>query len=538
LSLSAYLEEIDIIAFQVHFLKNQRYSQGSSYWEANTQFRPGEDRQPFLTRDLVGEIYRVLRSMNFEYDEGFRRLLAAMAGKSLPASSPSPNSVDPVHPDDQEDLLELLVLLAPLDLSADPSPDYIFNDWHNKICFPLTHFLCQPRGAFWISGQILQNKKLDFTAYFPYPRFIIEEQRTQLTPEKNGKTINDDSRRIKPLLWPTTNAVSKKKSKERSKFTWEEYFVELDRERLEDEEAFLSGNPERKAYLNRQDFANGTAYLHKHINRITCYAFRGDTRPLSEIRDASGFLSGVTRTDEAVDAYKAQAKELDDALKAGHGGEAYRKVVKKLNLLTLGVYTADARFKAFISSSTSVAIAKYFANAYAEKPNLFAPTFCYAVRCVDGFHLPTDSKRLPGDERKWSKMNDAKNALVHNAEQEVAVPLAIQWKYVVGVRKIRVNATGQFFCGPVFLTDTLRQQSYDKLQRTQNLAGLQKPITYEQPDNGGFDELFELFSGKGQGVSPSICLSYPDPPFSCPKKVIIERDKPYEVQKQKQPDPK
>ena len=88
-------------------------------------------------------------------------------------------------------------------------------------------------------------------------------------------------------------------------------------------------------------------------------------------------VPGVTRTDQWLDErYKTLGKAIDEALKLAlrpdlnDNGKLYREVMKELDILTLGVYTADADFKGFVSTTTSTVIAKYFANAYAKAPYL------------------------------------------------------------------------------------------------------------------------------------------------------------------------
>jgi len=132
------------------------------------------------------------------------------------------------------------------------------------------------------------------------------------------------------------------------------------------------------------------------------------------------------------------------------------------------------------------------------------------VRCKQGFHLPTDKK----DHAAWNKKEDAQNAMTHFAEQEVAVPGAIWWEDVVGVRLIRVDRKGQFFTGPVFLKDVLREELWTA--PTDN-------VMFPYPDNDAFDELFELLSGKSQGKGFEIQWSYDRAPFDCPAAAILNR---------------
>ena len=294
----------------------------------------------------------------------------------------------------------------------------------------------------------------------------------------------------------------------------------------------------------------------------------------------------MTRKDPGVKDYKWKSDLIDAALKKAKddGGKEYWKVMMDLDILTLAVYTADANFGGYISTSTSTVIAKHFANS--SIPNIenpekkrfteeeimailqdhkagrsaadlarrhqispatidvwktmygspedrvkaWKPVYCYSVRCKNGFYLPTDVK---GEWKKWQKKSHAQNAFAHHAEQEVAVAGGIGWADVVGVRRIRVDLNGQFFCGPVFLSDMLRQEYQDTLpkevikdgQPLKTVDG--KPMKHwlAQPDDNAFDQLFELFSGKSQGTEPTIYFSYDKKiPFDCPRKLVQERN--------------
>jgi hypothetical protein len=288
--------------------------------------------------------------------------------------------------------------------------------------------------------------------------------------------------------------------------------------------AFLNENRTRKFFMDRDKFPPSVVYLHKNLPRINCYGFRGDKRDPATLKAGLGFSPGVTRTDPGVEKYNERAAKIEAALKLNDGGKAYRQVMKDLDILTLGVYTADADFKGYISATTSTPIAKHFANTHAEPPNLFEPVYCYAVLCNGGFHLPTEA---PG---KWLEKQHAQNAFTHYAEQEVAVPGAIWWHDVVGMRKIRVDKTGQFFSGPVFLNDLLRTEYQDKLPTKFVHRGQEFNHWRQRTDNGAFDELFELFSGKSQGAHPLIDWSYEQAPFDCPAELISNRNKLAEIQ--------
>jgi hypothetical protein len=401
----------------------------------------------------------------------------------------------------------------------------------------LQDILSQHTRGLWISQQISENRReeIGLTAYFPYPKFIIEEQITKLKDgDKTGKTENSDSRYIKPILSTTQipteppsllDRVLGRQKSDTPKFLAQELLDELDKDREANEKAFLNkGN--RQWLLDREIFAHSKTYLHKHLGRLNCYGFRGDKRPAAVIQP-TGFLPGVTRSDAGVDNYKHLAELIESA--KWQGAESYQKVMKDLDIFTLAVYTADANFRGYISTSTSTAIAKHFANAYASKDKPFEPVYCYAMRCDNAFHLPTEVK---GAWHKWSKKTDAKNAFVHNAEQEVAVLGGIGWYKVAGMRVIRIDESGQFFCGPVFMRDMLRQDYQDQLPKTFWQDKKELNMAFPATDDAAFDELFELFSGKSQGADPGIFFSYKEAPFpfDCPESLIGERNKLEEVE--------
>ena len=195
--------------------------------------------------------------------------------------------------------------------------------------------------------------------------------------------------------------------------------------------------------------------------------------------------------------------------------------MKELDILTLGVYTADADFKGFVSTTTSTVIAKYFANAYAKAPTLYDPVYCYAMRCK-GRPFPR-KRNVRREHQKWSKRRDAQNALVHNAEQGVAVAGGIGWGDVVGMRKIRVDQTGHFLRTGL-LSDLLRKEYQQKLPQEQMLHGQKVKVWRPPPDDNAFDRLFELFSGRSQGLNHEIFWSYQVAPFSCPAALMAGRE--------------
>lgn len=529
ISISAMLDVIEIIKFQTQILKEAGlYSQGGKDWDKDGELQPAFASQ-FPTRRAFP-----------------LKMLSAMIEHVLMALGCQPPNARHWYPFPGEDIWEFMV----------------------QRLFQMLH---KPPGARWILPQITENRG-SFTAYLPAPWLILEEQRTKLRHPTDvpGKTVNSDSRSIKPVCASSPNSNSDQPAA--SETHAEEILRLLDEEREQNEQEFLKRG-KRDLILGKSNFAKSADYLHRHVPRIDCYGFRGDKRSLTQIKEGYGFYPGVTRRDIQNVDFLARTKKIDEARFIS--AETYKKALMDLDIVTLAVYTADPEGKAYISTSTSTAIAKHFANAYAEAGKPFASVYCYAIRCVNGFYLPTE---LKGPWRTWSRQRNAENALVHHAEQEVAVLGGMGTDKVAGMRVIRVDASGQYFSGPVFMRDDLRKEYVDKLpkeaykiilepeleldddkkaipllgkdgkQLIDRETGLPlfKPVidratgkpkyklpkgpahkympTPPEPDDNAFDELFELFSGKSQGGSPEIFFSYKEAPFDCPESYIFMRD--------------
>jgi hypothetical protein len=497
-SISQFLDVFDVMKLQVELLKKcAYYSVGRTHWKGMRGFTHREVRPAISVETMSETIETALVGL------GFGKLGAVW----YPFTE-----IQPYIP-------------------------IVRCDFRVQIVRRVEGMLRQDRGAKWICVQIREGKTTGLTAYFPDPVFIVEEQRTSLKGgalTDTGKTWNRDPRDIKPIFDFTRDMVPEKpiydpvpakllvKAPPVESFSFQEFFNKLDDDRKKNEEEFISGT--QRSVLRRDNFAKSSVYLHEHIKRVNCYGFRGDKRPPVQIQMTNGFLPGVTRKEKEYDEKGQMIKQslmVQDSEGnwnyRNDGGAAYQKVMAELDVLTLGVFTADATFKGFVSTSTSTAIAKHFANEYAPEDHRFAPVFCYAMRCKQGFHLPTPAIREKGDTSMWNKRKDAENALVHNAEQEVAVAGGIGWDCIVGMRVIQPKPRGQFFAGPVFLCDELRKEFQAAQHRANPHGG---PLPYHPvhvADNHAFDELFELFCGKCQGVAPGINWSYEGdkPPFDC-----------------------
>lgn len=438
----------------------------------------------------------------------------------------------------------------------------------------LNSTFCQSPGAPWIKEQIDKNHQhqTGLIAWFPMPSLIIEEQQTATKGFGDGKTKNQDMRDICPVFLPGVDRLNEKRvrtSPANKDFVGEKLIKLIDDDLINPKSGFK--NEYRAGFFqNSAKFPNAQAYLHQQVDKIDCYAFRGDSRDPIVLKRCDGFLPGYTRTDPGVDAYKSSAILLNLARKPGlkpkleiiqemenvgwEGGyEAllatnihgkpflwllpldFQDLLKFLDVLTLNIYTVDHGFKGYISTSTSTAIAKALAGIYAPVFDTSLLNFCYALRCKNGFYLPThvDIESLPKDKpfTGWNKAY-AKTPFTEYAEQEVAVAGCILWQDVCGVRAIRIDHEGQHFCGPVFMMETLHS-SYEPatsvsslIPRTENnhngpILKSYKPV----PDDSGFGQLFELLSGKSQGAGFEIEFTYPDAPFDVPDWLIAERNK-------------
>jgi hypothetical protein len=336
---------------------------------------------------------------------------------------------------------------------------------------------------------------LGFDAYFPKPTLILQEERTRLTA--TGRTNNEDLRKIDPIYLNSAKVFSQADLVPKSAF--HDFWKILDKELTEQKERELN-ELVKQGNLKRKEFGQRLAEelkvtLHEQLEPIACYAFRGDDRQPKKIYDAEGFHStttlnlakdgeffakkGVISKKEGWESFQITtaeeaAKAIDYGLKPGQDVALYVNIMK--HLANVDNYTTDQNFKPYVSTTTSVGIAKCFAN-YWKKPPVGVETFCYAVRVRSGYRLPSTAGTL-FDLKKL-------HGFANWAEQEVIVPCGIFWEDVVGWRLIRTTINGQFFSGPVFLRKEL-----------------------VSTDSKGFSALFEVLSGKGQGKSAEIENSY------------------------------
>ena len=312
-----------------------------------------------------------------------------------------------------------------------------------------------------------------FVPYFPRPGLIPQEERTVLQQTRNGKTANRDNRRLRPVASagqrPVASAV-------------EELMAEIDRETIKRHGSLPADELMRK--------------LHAAITKVRCFAFRADTRDPTAVHAAKGLLPSFTRKDED---FKTQPFVGGSGKTTTVGATAavfdtaenlarYVEQFKVENIVHLGSYTENERFRGYVSTTKSIAIVKCFANYFTQKP--VGTAWCYAARCRAGYELPSHVEPDAAGNIKADKhhLQQTLHEFVNYLEQEVAVPGAIWWDDVVGFRRVDYDADGQFLTGPVFL----RESQYWQVKG----------------EGAAFDELFDLLSGKSQGLDPTTHATY------------------------------
>ena len=185
---------------------------------------------------------------------------------------------------------------------------------------------------------------------------------------------------------------------------------------------------------------------------------------------------------------------MDAALKKGGkgGGETLFEALLNAGVFNLGSYITNEAFGGFVSTSTSIAVAKSFTNGWHFNARNFpqsnaslepfgfnSQNFFYAMRCINGFVLPSGA-----EAKELAKIHE----FATKAEQEVAVPGMIGWNEVFGFRLCPSLATGPALAGPVWILKSM-----------------------PQIDREGFHKLFGLLSGMSQGKHSEIDDSYGRP---------------------------
>jgi glycosyltransferase involved in cell wall biosynthesis len=337
----------------------------------------------------------------------------------------------------------------------------------------------------------------DFVPYFPKPSLILEEQRCRYYDDKGGKTEALDVRYLKPILWQNAELRA---------------LVAAGRVVPSRDIDDLIKAIEKEVGAEKAEAIGG---LFKKLEQISCYAFHGTDRLPNAILK-QGLLPQVTRTDAGVMKDKAKKEKIEAIVATLHptaaqqrvedsfknGQETFVQMLARLDQLSVDLFTKGDTVKPFVSTSKSLAVAK----AFATRPvNVTIGTcaYCYAVRCKWGYELPSCVPKAQIDKLVQPK-NPSDKAIsaqlkeylltTHPAanfpEQEVAKFQSIQSDDIFGYRQVRLTGEGPLLSGPVFLRGRLMGE-----------------------DEGAFDELFELLSGKSQGEGYLIFPSYPKVPW-------------------------
>jgi len=187
----------------------------------------------------------------------------------------------------------------------------------------------------------------------------------------------------------------------------------------------------------------------KDIPRVRAYSFRGDTRKPDELKTAGGFSPPITRTDDyymknvvykQFSAYlkdkrgldisyddfdKGMKKTLvDQSMKTALIYYGVWRAIVEQESLHVGRMLAEEALKGFVSTTKATTVAKGFA-----KPG----GWIYAL-FLDGGYLVPDK-----GAHDWTAIF---------GEQEIAMPVPIQWKDVCGFRQV---GNDKKFIGPVYL---------------------------------------------------------------------------------------
>jgi hypothetical protein len=329
---------------------------------------------------------------------------------------------------------------------------------------------------------------LGFTGYLPQLKLVLQEQRGEIINPVTGCTNAMDARKITPVESKLIIKVPAEVNPT-GENPFQPVFDQIDRGIQQQ-----SGTSQSSSSSNNP--TPGT--LHSEIDRINCYGFRGDKRDPIEISGRGGFFPNVTRTDETYEPEKQKQLDAVRKKKKKSKKDGYLSSLLELNILHLGNYIKNETFGGFVSTTKSVSIAKSFSGAWMEGAYFSArqypgeqertpityhsQNFCYAMKCIGGFVLPSDK----GNREELQAIHQ----FASKAEQEIAVPGMIGWNEVVGFRMCCYQKTGPFLAGPVWLSESLR--SLDRL---------------------GFRRLYSLLSGKSQGSGEKIEKVYQTDPW-------------------------
>lgn len=213
-----------------------------------------------------------------------------------------------------------------------------------------------------------------------------------------------------------------------------------------------------------------------NLPRVITYAFRGDSRPPSAIKNVGGFLPNFTRPDHIIQALAA-AGDVNAVAKWNQKSPGQApQAAPNTSPLDVVTYLKDQFLGGYVSGTKSYAIAKAFGSGMGGTTG--APRnagWVYVCFMGGGFEVPNTTKTMQmtvSDERPGASSTTSVSGNPVYAEQEIALPGMIDWEDMVAFR--RVDATGMF-TGDVFIRPSLQQKD---------------PAVHK--------EIWELLSGKPQ----------------------------------------
>lgn len=217
--------------------------------------------------------------------------------------------------------------------------------------------------------------------------------------------------------------------------------------------------------------------LHKALDRVNAYTFRGDTRTPAEVKADGGFAPSITRKDwrfvkgslynefqsymkrrfnRAIDqdtflAIYCKIARSDEERNLMFNYAVWRELAKAESI-HMGRMLANEALKSYISTTRCTAVAKGFAKTNG---------WVFVTLVNGGFLVPKKGRHA------WTATF---------GEQEIAYPGALPWNQIMGFRQVTaVNPLN--FTGPMFLRKGFESKSTEK----------------------AFEKCFKALSGKKQG---------------------------------------
>jgi len=338
-----------------------------------------------------------------------------------------------------------------------------------------------------------------FVGYFPRPDYVLQEEQTELSKDtenlnsKLGTTKSYDVRDIQPILYQPIVKVlpNVKPTPESDPF---EQILKATDEFLkamyarEEQEAINSGKTippkvkqpiigsqrTKESDLFSPDVKN-TKPLHSDMDRISCFAFRGDSRDPVDILQ-TGFLPNLARKDPNYKPplpgeRKDRIQAMLDTVQNDMNPKSWIQAMVEARVFVIGDFVEYEAYGAFISTSKSLAIAKCFTSFYhfqfqTDKTLDIYNTeaFCYIVHLSNALYLAPHGAL----QRAINKFHNIK-------EQEISNIGPITPQKIYGFRLCCALPIGQRLVGPVWLRKDLKLKSAE------------------------FSSLYDVFSGKSQG---------------------------------------